>query len=372
MKINKNSNLLPGFIFGSILSISQVNLSFGLPLSLVALLATAPKFTLKKEHVDLFVLLLFQIVWMSLIYSIYSTNNILYLFKYLSVFAILMPMLFIEYDGSYMKGISLSLLALLMVDFLFNLSSIAFGVDLLGRAPDIRPGDIIPRLGGVFGHSFFSVNISVVGIFCGLLLRSRFVFFMSLINLMINGTFRSWLSILLLVLAYILIRNTLKFRSLLIYLLIFVCFVFAGTVYTALEYDSGGNVLRFFAWTSSIEKILKNPLFGNHKFYTGVFEGIDQYTILDYGIAESQYLEIGLHFGVIPMIIYMLILTKILLNNYKYHFSKQRQWTFRETILLASAMIFADTFYGSIFSSVLTTFFFGILLVSTPKTNLKT
>lgn len=371
MKINKYPNMLRGFIFGSILSISQINLSFGLPLSLVGLLVTAPRFTFKKEYLDLFLLLLFQIIWMSSVYFIYKASNALYLFKYLSVFVILMPMLFIDYDESYMKGISLSILALLSVDFLFNMSSIVFGVDPLGRTPDIRPGDIIPRLGGIFGHSFFSVNISIIGIFCGLLLKSRFIFIISIINLMVNGTFRSWLSILLFVLAYILIRAALKFRNLLVCLIIFVSFVFAITIYTAFEYDSGGNALRVFAWSSSIDQIFKNPLFGKQKFLTGVFEGVNQYVITDYGIAESQYLEIGLHFGIIPMIIYILILFKILLNSCKYNLLIKRRWTFRETIALASVVIFADTFYGSIFGSVLTTFFFGILLVSNPKANFK-
>lgn len=362
-KIDKN--YLKGFIFGIILCISQINISIGLPIALVSFFLTTPKIVIRSNRFWLIFIVGAEIAWQSFVWLYFKSNDIILLFQSVVVFVILAALLYTECDINYVRGLSLSIAFLMLLDFAFNLITIILGQDPIGRTPDFRVSDLMPRMGGVFGHNFFSLNIGVIGLFSGLLLKNNYVILFALINIVMNGSLRSWIFLLLFGIAYLFVRYSIKFRYLLTTLVFFIIAVFASTIFAASQSETGANVLRVFAWTNSLEKIIDFPIYGNHNFIGERFvEGVSESAIDEYGIAESQYLQLGLHFGVFSMAGYFIIIFIFLINRYKLILHKMQPCSINQNIAIASIVIFADTWYGSIFGSVITTFFFGILFIS--------
>lgn len=354
-------------MFGTLLALAQINLSFGLPLMLLSLIFFHKNIRIDETKMDIKVALFIKAIWIVLIWAFFKSNSFFVLMQTLSLDIILISLVFFRVDQSFLKGVATSVSALLILDFTFNLAIYFFGIDPLGRGGSLRPGDVIPRVGGLFGHPFYSVNIAVVGIFCGLILRSRPILLASIINLLMNGTFRSPLTLISFILFLIAVKYKTKLRTIVISSLIFAIAVISITVYTAGKDEYGGNALRVIAWANSIENIVNNPILGTHTFRTDPIDDMSADIIVDYGIAESTYLQYALDYGVMPMILHLFIIFRMLSSNYSRFLVEARNDDVRRLALILSAMIFTDTFYGTLFGSVLTTYFAGLMLISYSK-----
>jgi hypothetical protein len=80
---------------------------------------------------------------------------------------------------------------------LFNLYSLVFGADLLGRAVDLRAAVLGARHGGLFAHSFYSGAISIAALVSLLDKRgmASAMMLLPVANLVLAGSWRLMLAI---------------------------------------------------------------------------------------------------------------------------------------------------------------------------------
>lgn len=367
-KLSVNISEKKGFIFGFILSVSQINIVYGLPFVLFFILLLSNKIELNKKNKFLFILLIFQILWLSAVFLLFPSNLNHYI-KNANIFIIILLVLISKFDLNFLIGLSKSLMILFLLDFSFNICTFFLGVDPLGRQPQLRPDDVVERLGGVFGHSFFSLNISFIGIIIAYIRKRRMVFLLALINIIIIGIFRGFILLLLIFVAFLVIKKGVSFIKLKVLSLLIATTVFVTTFYSVTLQLSQSNLMRVYAWLLSFYNIIEFPIFGKHDFlYDDKFESVSFDTIYYYGITESQYLELAVHYGIITSIVLLIIMYKLFKESYTNFRGSIQDDRFTRIALIASFILFTDLFYGSIFGSSLTTVFFSILIFI-DKTN---
>ncbi len=351
-----------GYIFGVLLSLAQFNLTYGF----FALIAFLPSLKLRKlppEFLLIAFLLIIQIVWLWSINLFYSSKSWFNMLQISVGSTILIIMLFVDLSTKFIEKMLKSIYLLFIFDFLFNLSIYIYGTDPLGRGAAIRPGDFFPRVGGIFGHPFYSVNISTSALIAGAFVKNRKLILLAIIGLVINGTFRSPLMLVLTGMAFFLCSNRFKLKNIIMISTLFILSVIAATYLTALENSDfvSGNFLRVAAWTNSIQHIVENPFFGTHTFEKGGFQDMNLDTILDYGIAESYYLQLAQDFGIIPAILSFYVLYLLLKLNLRSFYHNQRKSSVPAALAI---IVITDSFYGTYFGSVLTTFVYASLCIS--------
>ncbi len=364
-KLMNNTSENKGLFFGFILSISQLNIVYGLPVVLFFILLFSETKALKNKNKRLFFLLIFQIIWMTAIFLFFPSNFNHYI-KNINVFIIILLILISKFDLKFLIGLSKSLIILFIVDFIFNLFSFFLGFDPLGRQPQMRPDDVVERLGGIFGHSFFSLNISFIGLIASYISRKKVIFVCAIVNILLIGILRGYLILLLLVIAFYIVKKGVSYFKLKVISILFATSVFIGTFYTVSLQLSQANLMRVYAWLISILGISENLLVGKHDFmYDDKFDSVSFETIYYYGITESQYLELGLHYGLLSMIALLVIMFNLFSISYNsFKNSKVEDFKMNKITLISTFIIFTDLFFGSIFGSTLTTVFFVILIVT--------
>lgn len=354
-----------GFNFGVLLLLAQINLSVGLPLMFLGFTIYYKNIRFNASRLDLKIVLSIQIIWILFIWYVYKSSSVFQLLQVLSPFTILFSLLFFKVNRDFVEGFSFPLSALLLVDLMFNMLIVVYGADPFGRGGGLREGDYLPRLGGLFGNSFASINIAAVGIFCGLILRSRGIILLGLINLLINGTFKSPLLLITFLLMYLATKRGVRLRSIVLGSLIFASLVIYLAIYrSGFEIDSG-NTLRVIAWENAIENISQNPFLGTHTFLTNnIFEDMSSEVIVEQGIAESPYLQYALDYGIFAMFAYFYIMFRLLHLSYSRFCAVGHDDEHRRFALILAGMIFVDSFYGTFFGSVYTAYFSGIIILS--------
>lgn len=361
-------NTIRGFNFGVLLLLAQINLFVGLPLMFLGFVVYYRNIRFDTSRMDLKIVLIIQIIWMILIWSALKSSSLFGLMQQISPFVILLSLLFFKVDQSFIKGFAIPLSALLLVDLLFNMLIFIYGVDPFGRGGGLREGDYLPRLGGLFGNSFASINIAAVGIFCGLILRSRMIVLFSLINLLINGTFKSPLLLITFLMFYFASKRRVKLGTIVLASLIFASAVFSLAIYKAGNEIDSGNTLRVIAWVNAIDKILQNPFLGTHTFLNNnTLKEMSAVVIVEHGIAESPYLQYALDYGVLAMISYFYIMFRLLHISYSRFIINAPEDEYRRFALILAGMIFVDSFYGTFFGSVYTTYFSGMIILAYSK-----
>lgn len=370
-KLMPNISEKKGLFFGFILSISQINIVYGLPIILLLIVFLSDKIELKAKNKQLFYLLIFQILWMTAVF-LFLPSNLNHYIKNVNLFIIILLILISKFDLKFLIGLSKSLIILFILDFIFNLFSFFLGFDPLGRQPQMRPDDVVERLGGLFGHSFFSLNISFIGLIAAYILRKKSIFVLAIINILLIGILRGYLILLLLIISFLFIKKGVSYLKLKAISLLFATTVFIGTFYTVTLQLSQANLMRVYAWLISIIGISENIFVGKHDFmYDDKFDSVSFETIYYYGITESQYLELGLHYGLVSMLVLVIIMFKLFKKSYEaFNKSKVVDIKLNKITLISTFIIFTDLFFGSIFGSTLTTVFF-IILILTDKTSFK-
>jgi hypothetical protein len=359
-----SSDYKSGQAFGLLLILSLYNLSIGLPIFFVYILLFMSH-GITRSNMLIFIMVLAQILWIVIITLTYKTTPFLILMQQCSTSAILILMMFTPLSARFINGMLKSLAYLFIVDLIFNISLIIFGVDLLGREAQLRPGDFFPRIGGVFGHPFYSANISSVALISGLFLRKRWLIYLSALALLFNGSFRAPLIFLVIVLTFYVVKLKLKMYWIIAFIIAIVAGVVALTAYTASADENfvNGNYLRIVAWTHAIQNIVANPFTGTHSFQNSVYDIMNVDTIINYGIAESMPLQVAQDYGIPAALIGLLILFLIMKRNVFYIYKKNTSYH-RITAAILSIVFLVDSFYGTFYGSVLTTFVFASICIS--------
>lgn len=197
------------------------------------------------------------------------------------------------------------LLALFAADLLFNVYSLVFGADLLGRTVDLRAAVLGARHGGLFAHSFYSGAISIAAL-VSLLDRAgvaRALLLLPLANLVLAGSWRLLLAIPLLFLFAFMWRR----RSRLVEVVLVgvaSAAVVLGVVYTSafapLGIENDANSYRVVSWLLALEKIGDQPWTGVGVPNAAVVQemGVSYQTLDENFIGESSYLNNALSFGI--------------------------------------------------------------------------
>jgi hypothetical protein len=274
----------------------------------------------------------------------------------------LLVVLFVSVNGRLIQKYFTPLLLLFSVDLIFNIAMVVFGVDFFGRVGGIGEHDFLPRLIGVFGHPYQSINIAFVAFIIGVFLKSKNIMFLSFLPLILTGSLRGPLVAIVLLVTMFLLYKRVRLSLISLVFVIFIGLVFVATIYSASHagYESG-NYLRVLAWTSAIEHIMNNPIFGTQIFLSGTFEHMSSKAILDYGIAESYYLQYALDYGLFPALISFVVFFLIVKVNIKKLYSAKRLSSRYFAIVLLTITIFVDSFYGTLYGSHLVTVFYSIL-----------
>jgi len=359
LKLNK------GFVFGLLLLASALNLTAGLIFILIYSLFVHFNAIPRGRYAVIPYLLALKAVWIIGVDIVLSDRTFYHSLANISSDVIILLFLFVRVNSDFLKNTLLLVVSLFFVDIVFNFTTLLFGVDPLGRAVGARPDDILPRMGGVMGHPFYSVNISLLGMIAGIYLSNKKIIYLSVIALAINGTFRSPLILILLGVIYFLHVQSFRFYAKLIVYITFIAIVFIITALSGLiAVDESGNFLRLLAWDNAIRNIYENPLFGTHTFLSGSFDVMSADTIIDYGIAESMHLQVALDYGILPAVITILVLSIIMIQAdsvYSSTAGKNHQ-VFASSVM--ASVMFVDSFYGTAYGSVLVTFIFVLLCIS--------
>ena len=189
-----------GTLYGLIVAVAPLYLSLFVPIFLMlSCVVMQIRKSLCGHRAILVIFISIKLIWMAIIQI---TIGQLTLFENIRIFfpdILLIIFAFLKPSKKFIQSYFEVLYLLFLCDFLFNLSIVLFGSDLLGRVGALRPGDFFQRVGGIFGHPFTSVQITVVAVICATALNKRGLLILALLGLFINGTLKAPLALVLLI-----------------------------------------------------------------------------------------------------------------------------------------------------------------------------
>lgn len=375
--IKNNKDLILGFIIGLLLLLTIFKQSIGLPILFIFIITIGGLIKPCKEYLIIAGLLIFKIVIITIITknNLYDINieNIKVLFRRIIIDVILLFMLFFALKDETKKGFYYFCIALFLVDLTFNAYAQLSGVSFYGIPLEIRPGDLIGRSGGILSHPFYSIDISLVALFCGLFFKSRLIVLLAIVNVFISGAQRGLVSLALIAVLYLLFY--LKVKRIVIYALsaAFVLGVFLGVAYLAGHNpELTAHNERIFRWEYGYEVIASNLTNFNSyiRLQPEIFHPTSSSLIsspfnknesLFLFNAEGYYLSDAVNYG------FILGLVSALVFFYIYFL----KWTILKKINTMNDLIipmfayfvFLDAFYAYSIATVFTTFFYCIYSV---------
>lgn len=387
MKINHEyfdkQPFLSGLIFGSIVCVSQINLKYGIPVSLLFLIfanyANYDIFCNLKIKFLIFIKIII-ISYISLTLSNKGSYNIIQILSIDIIICIILS--FKKFDANFIKGMLYPLIILFFCDFLYNINYLITSFNIKNS---MRPGDLIPRTPGILNSPIFSVNISFILFIYSLYFKEKILCVISFLASIATGALRAPLIFFVYLSGIIYIKY--KIRVIFIVLL---SAVFIGSLYFLVNLHSNantinecrktfscespllnGSALRITAWKNAIQIILDHPLHGYQDFIQRPFDNVDPESIVNRGIAESMYLQYMVDWGVAVGLTHFLILLII--------FSKKRTTFLQKSSpqyenLITTALAFTcllDTFFDSLFSSSIVLIYIGILIIYMPNEVIK-
>lgn len=255
-------------------------------------------------------------------------------------------------DADTVHAFRRMLLALFAVDLLFNLYSLVFGADLLGRAVDLRAAVLGARHGGLFAHSFYSGAISIAALVSLLDKRGMASAFLLLpvANLVLAGSWRLILAIPLLFLFGFMWRRRGRCVEILMVAVASVAVVL-GVIYTSafapIGPENDANSFRVISWALALEKISEQPWTGVGVPNAAAVQelGVSYQTLDENFIGESAYLNSALSFGVPYAALFLLAFA---LAFWGQGFSRR---SLQVAVLFPYVVV--DMAYGEFFGSVL-------------------
>lgn len=355
-----------GLVFGCILVMALFNVTIGTPILVFYILFKTKSLFLSDDNKLIVVLLLAKILWIFLIEILFRGTLTFSFLQTVNMDIILILTALIGYDKNFFGGFYIPVTIFFIIDFIFNLWTHIFGVDPLGRGAGLRPDDIFLRVGGIFHHPFYSINISIVMILFSIYMQRKILLSLAIINVLWNGSDRGDITLIVLLILFILFKYRVSFKILLLTSILLVSSVFIVTIISVTYMHAGsGNFYRVFAWSNALENIVIHPILGTHTFLTDKLPDVSKDTIILYGVSESAYLDIAVHYGIFPALMNMLVLFIIFSKKVNIFYSdKYSTSRFNLVAALFAGMSFIDSFYGTFLGSLLPTMAYGLFCIS--------
>lgn len=383
MKIDKEyfykRPFLSGLIFGSIVCISQMNLKYGIPVSLLFLIFF--NFLNLNIFCNLKIkfLIIIKLLIISLISLTLSNKEPYNIIQILSIDIIIFIILsFKKFDNNFIKGMLYPLIILFFCDLLYNINYLISSYNLKNS---MRPGDFIPRTPGILNSPIFSVNISFILFVYSLYFREKILCVISFLASIATGALRAPLIFSIYLGSIIIIKYKIRGSMIILFSIIFI-----GSLYLLVNFHSNansieecrktwtcesfllnGSALRIAAWKNAAQIILNHPLHGYQDFIQRPFDNVDPESIINRGIAESMYLQYMVDWGVLVGLIHFLILLIIFCKK-RTQFLQKSSTQYEKLITTSLAFTcLLDTFFDSLFSSFIVLVYIGILIIYMPN-----
>ncbi len=358
----KNKDFYIGLIYSFTLIISTFNPRISLPLILFGSILYFSKKHISRDYIQLAYLLIAKIIFMTLIFLLFKFQyGPSFLFQQVATDLILLVLLFFKPPANFLNGFIFGIIVLFFINLLFNLILVLNGSDPFGRTIYIRYGESIPRLTGFYGHPYYSSYISFLGLLIGSLKKNKMIILISSISCIFTGSFRSWTLFISFLTAYFSLKILTKNKV--IFIMIFSAII-CLSLNIFYQPEGSANYLRVFAWQNSIQKIIENPIFGNHDFanykFDGDIDGINSDRILELGISENTFLQFMQDFGLLAGILHFLIYAKILmiiLN--RFYKNPNNHFNLLQAIFICVG--FSDNFYGGLMANMFVSTFFSVI-----------
>jgi len=290
----------------------------------------------------------------------------------LSMPVILISFLLISISDSTRKLLCYVAVCLFILDLSVNLYAICFGADLFGREISQRETDLFPRLIGLLGHPFASINISFIGFIAALWLNAPWCCVLSVSSLLLTGSQRGPVIAALLIVALLLIRRRSTSFFALIYPYLFaiaiiaLTFFAASTEMTSVGHVLSSNQLRTLLWLNAIS-VLPQALFLGVRNLTE-FEydpnvGVSFESLSSSGVAESFLLQSFVDYGVFIFVAKALFLLVVMIQFVRFY-SKASSRQLPPATVFAIALVSESIFGTSVASSVYVSIYYGAFCLS--------
>lgn len=208
------------------------------------------------------------------------------------------------------------LVILVVLDFITNVLLFRGYNIPWAEIPPIRPGEMFPRLGGLYSNALASGGLTIY-LICYCLSKTKYtyitylLFLVGFINLLFSGSYRYFAIILFLV--FIKVFKIFR-RGFLLWLVVMI-FLVAMVLFTLATEHIGSNAMRIGIWRNTTINIINN--WWGIGIYSANLELVNfasVATLLKAGVTESGLLLIGVCFGVIGIMWNMIIYSKALLE----------------------------------------------------------
>lgn len=352
-----------GILVGLLVFLSYIDLGWGLPVTVVALLAGA-RFRAPRASSFTAACALALIAFSAAAIVFKQEDSLRIVLPILFSIIVLGSSIVTSYKKEFIEGMLVAAGSVLILDFLANLSFVLTNVDVFGRVVDIR-ADGFQRLNGILGHPYLSVAVSVIGMSAGIFLKNRPLIFIAILNLFLNETGRSRIVLALLV-AWLVHQWIFKRERPLIGAVIIAACA-AGVYYLTLTSTDPSNILRSAAWFNSMEEILQSPWTGHSHYQLFDRElGVNEDTLKASGVAENQYLDVALHFGIPLSILYFLLLSLAYIRACRAsrHFPSNAA----KAATLLSFIVLADSLWGNLAITSAIAVYLTVMVASTQQT----
>ena len=360
-----------GIIFGMLLVFGLSNVKIGLPLILGYLILTGnySKPVLSNKDIWIFSLIIIKIVWLATVHFFYksaSPDSLFYFARLISMDLIFLIVLCIRREEKFFYGLAIPIFGLFFIDAIFNITTLVHHAHLLGRISRVPPEDYLPMLGGFFSHPFYSINISVIAMLFAFYLKKKWLVALTMLNVLVNGSQRGVLTIIVFWFVYFLIRQRARFIFLLLASITAAAGVFVACYcYTIIFPGWGANYVRILAWQNALATIPQSCFIGYA--HTVGYSHIFRYKeIVTPANAESAYLQYALDYGMPAALLHFAILYSIFQRNIREFIRPMligsEQFKFIAAIF--ACLAFIDTFYGTLIGSVLTSVCFGLFVLT--------
>lgn len=221
---------------------------------------------------------------------------------------------FFKFKEDLLDATGKFLVLLVVFDFLTNVLLITGHNIPWAEIPPIRPGELFPRLGGLYSNALASGGMTIY-LICYCISRTKhslliyMLLFIGFINLLFSGSYRYFAILLFLVF----IKVFKIFRRGFPLWLATIVFLITMVILTLATEHVGSNEMRIGIWTKTLHRIL-NDYWGIGIFSANL-ENVDTASVsilFKAGVTESGILLIGVCFGLIGMFWNFLIYSKTL------------------------------------------------------------
>jgi hypothetical protein len=360
-----NKNHFYGFLCGMLVYITQFDVKNLIPVAILSIGVMARHYSFKRgsaiQRLGIPILLTFMVLQTLL----FKMDELVIASRFLMYPVLLFLAYSIRINYQFMVAFSYVVITIFLIDFLFNAHALIFGEDILGRLLGRRPGDIFPRLIGVYGFSFISIGVTVSALIAGLFIKKYWIVFLAVIILFLTGSIRG--SVYSLVFISAIISTKLFSNKRLRFSLAVACgltVVFGTFIFS----DLSSNNLRILSFGYGFREILELPILGNSGFLPiekGPNDGMTLDLLILSGNAEQQLMNFAIHFGIPILILFIAIVYSLTptLNTSQGNCNKH-------ILFVQSVSIFvitADLFFGHVFTFFPFAIYSMLLLLSLNK-----